>query len=383
MKRTIILNLSSLATTLLVSLAVSGCDRDSVKVYQVDSKDTTPPPQPASAAASMASMAGDIPAPDNSNLPKLKYEMPAGWQEKPATQFRVASFEVLVDGKKLDVSVIPLGGSSGGDLANVNRWRSQAGLTAIDESALKQSVESIEIAGTPADLYDIAAPPSDEATSVLGAILHGSDTVWYFKMIGDADLVKSQKTNFIAFLKSVSFGQPAATAMMDMSQLPPSHPPISGMGSQTETAADATATPTWTVPAGWQPGELAQFLTARFVIKGEGDASATVNVSQLSGDGGGLAANVNRWRKQLGQPPVADEEIAKLPTIDASGTKAVVAEITGTDARTGKPASLVGAVIPLNGQTWFYKLMGDAQVVSAQKDVFLQFVQSAKYPAGQ
>ena len=34
--------------------------------------------------------------------------------------------------------------------------------------------------------------------------------------------------------------------------------------------------------------------------------TTTVNVSMSSGDCGGLAANVNRWRGQLGLPPVAD-----------------------------------------------------------------------------
>jgi hypothetical protein len=55
-------------------------------------------------------------------------------------------------------------------------------------------------------------------------------------------------------------------------------------------------------------------------------------------------------------------------------------EFSGTDARTGKPATLVGVVVPQTGQTWFYKLMGDAVVVAQHKDAFLKFIQSAKYP---
>ena len=61
--------------------------------------------------------------------------------------------------------------------------------------------------------------------------------------------------------------------------------------------------PTWTVPSGWQEGQLAQFLVAKYVIAGA-DGTAAVNVSSLAGDGGGLLANVNRWRGQLGLPPV-------------------------------------------------------------------------------
>jgi hypothetical protein len=233
--------LPALAAVFLL-IASSGCDRDTVKVYKVDSQESAAPAPvatPASPSANdMASMADQIPAPDNSHLPKLAYTLPAGWQEKPASQFRVASFDIVVDGKKADVSVIPLGGSSGGDLANVNRWRGQAGLPPVDEAGLKQTSEAIEIAGVAAELYDIATPPSDDATGILGAILHGADTVWYFKMIGDADLVKGQKANFIAFLKSLNFDQSAggaAPAVMDASQLPAGHPPIPGMPSATQT----------------------------------------------------------------------------------------------------------------------------------------------------
>ena len=98
------------------------------------------------------------------------------------------------------------------------------------------------------------------------------------------------------------------------------------------------------------------------------------------GDGGGLAANVNRWRNQLGLPNLSDPELAKAAkTIETSGGKASVVEMSGTDARTGKPAQLVGAMVTQSGQTWGYKLMGDAKVVEAQKDAFTRFVQTAKY----
>jgi hypothetical protein len=55
--------------------------------------------------------------------------------------------------------------------------------------------------------------------------------------------------------------------------------------------------------------------------------------------------------------------------------------MTGTYPRTGKAARLIGVVLPRNGQTWFYKLMGDPDLVAQQKDALIKFVQSAKYPA--
>jgi hypothetical protein len=403
MKRFIASNTVPLAAASLLILA-AGCGRDSVKVYKVETNDTTVTLPPAQGSMGMpSSMPAGVPAMDKTGLPALKYTLPDGWQEKPPTELRVASFVISGEGKQADVSVTPLGGMAGGDFANVNRWRGQVGLQPLTEDELQKTAEKVEAAGQPADLYDIAgtSPGSGDVERIIAVILHRDDMAWFFKLTGNADVAEKNKAAFVGFLKSVSFGEPAAPAaaggMMDMSQLPPSHPAIEGMslGSQNSLIpnantvvtggidSDGSGKPTWTIPAGWQEGPLAQFLVAKYVITGTGDARAEVNASSLSGDGGGLLANINRWRGQLGQTPATEADLANLPTIDASGTKATVVEITGTNPRTGKPAQLIGVILPLDGQTWFYKLMGDAGVVAQQKDALVKFVQSAKYPAAQ
>ena len=372
--------LPRLAALSLALIAAAGCNRDQVKTYQVDPSDVVVPPPPAAAPGMPMGMSGTLPAPDNAGLPKLSYALPEGWKEKAPSQLRVASFEVSADGKTADISVVPLGAMSGGDLANVNRWLGQIGQPAASETDLAKLAEPVEISGKPATLYDLAG-----TTRIIGAILHGDDAVWFFKMTGDVALVENQKAHFIAFLKSVTFGPAGAPTGIDPSALPPSHPAIPGMpaAGQPNPATAAGDKPVWTVPAGWQEGQLAQFLVAKFIIPGTGNASASVNVSSLSGTGGGLLPNINRWRGQLGQAPLSEAAIAQLPTIDAAGTKATLVDISGTDPRTQQPSRLIGVVLPLNGQTWFYKLMGDASVVAQQQEALIRFVQSAKYPAGQ
>ena len=381
--------LSGVAATFV--LMATGCGRDSVKVYQADASDTTATPPPAAAPSAMpTTMPDGLAVPDNSGQPKLKYTLPAGWKEKSLTQMRVASFEISDNGKAVDVSVIPLGAMSGGDAANINRWRGQVGLPPLNEDALAKLAEKVEVVSQPADLYDLAgtSPGSGDPERIIGTILHSDTATWYFKMSGDADLAEKQKNNFVAFLKSVTFDKLAAPSTMDLSQLPPSHPAIPGMetGSQNTlvsnpntTVIDGSSKPTWAVPADWQEGPLAQFLVAKFIV-GSGDTTAAVNVSSLAGDGGGLLPNINRWRGQLGQPPLTEDDVAKLPTLDAAGVKATLVDFSGTDARSGKAARLLGAIVPFGGQTWFYKLMGDPDIVAQQKDAFIKFVQSAKYP---
>lgn len=376
--------LPAVAASLMI-LATAGCNRDSVKVYHADANDAaTPTPPPMAASGGMpSSMPEGMVAPDNSGQPTLQFALPAGWEKKTPTQMRVASFMVSQDGKQADVSVIPLGGLAGTDPANVNRWRGQVGLAALSEDDVAKLAEKVSVGDEPAGLYDLAGttPGSGEAERILGVMLHRNETSWFFKMTGDAALVATQKPAFISFLKSLQFGGLPAPSTMDMSQLPPSHPAIGGMNPTAQIAnPDASDKPTWTIPAGWSEGQLAQFLVAKYVIAGTGDAQAAVNVSSLAGDGGGLLPNINRWRAQLGLAPTTEADLANLPTMDASGTKAKLIELAGTDARTGKPAQLVGAVLPLGGQTWFYKLMGDASVVAQQKDALVKFIQSAKYP---
>ena len=379
----------------LMLLATVGCGRDNVRVYNVDTNEAvaaTPPP--ASAPATMGSsmpttMPNGLPVPDTSSLPALKYTVPAGWQEKAPTEIRLASFAITENGKQADVSVVPLGGMGGGDLANVNRWCGQVGLQPLTEEALAKLAVPVQVAGLPASLYDVAGNDTGEADvqRILGAILHRDDTVWFFKITGEAALVEKQKPALIQFLKTLKFNGQAAAPAMDLSQLPPSHPPIGGMSPASPASQgglpaleEVSPHPTWTVPDGWQAGPLSQFLVAKYLIAGSGDAKAEVNVSSLAGDGGGLQPNVNRWRQQLGVAPASEAELANLPGVEVPGGKATLVDITGTNPRTGKAGRLVGLVLPLGGQTWFYKLMGDAATVTAQKDALIQFVQSAKYP---
>jgi hypothetical protein len=361
-------------------LFAAGCGRDSVKVYHVDNSDlvTSPPP-----VAASATMPDGLPVPDNSGQPKLKYTLPDGWKEKALTQLRVASFEISENGKTADVSVIPLGGMAGGDAANVNRWRGQVGQSPVDETDLKKSAEAVEVAGKPADLYDITgtSPGSGDPERIVGAILHSEDTAWYFKMMGDAALAEKNKPAFIAFLKSVEFQKPDAPSTMDLSQLLASHPAIPGLNAQTETTAGSADKPTWTIPADWKEGEVSQFVLAKFNIQSAGDATAAVSVSQLAGDGGGFMPNVNRWRKQIGLAAAEGDSQQQATVFEVADGKASLVDMTGTDPRSGKPARLVGVVLPRYGQTWFYKLMGDPDLVAQQKDALIKFVQSAKYPA--
>ncbi len=367
----------------VLALIQAGCGRSDVQVYRVskdDSKAAAPDQQAAGAMPAGHPDMGESAAP-----PGIKYTLPPSWQEAPPGQMRVASFRINgKDGKQAEVAVVPLPGLMGRDLENVNRWRSSVGLGAVREEELSKLAQPVEVAGQSGQLYEQAGenPGSGEKTRILAAVSRQNNIAWFFKMSGDDALVAQQKPAFIEFLKSVSFA-PATTD----AGLPPTHPPVgdaamplmSAAAGQDASAASAEGKPNWQVPAGWQEVSAGQFLVAKFMISGSG-GQAAVNVSMSGGDGGGLANNINRWRGQLGLAPQSETELNQAAnSIDTPAGKGSLVDLSGRDARTGQDARLVGIIVPQGGRTWFYKLMGNAQVVDNQKDAFTKFVQTAKY----
>lgn len=365
-----------------------------VKVYKV----------PKAKAAAGQLPAGHPPATTEPGPVALKYKTPEGWTEVAPGQMRAASFNIKdKDGKMADVSVIPLPGRAGGDVSNVNRWRGQVALAPLTEEELKKTAEAVTVGEASALLYDLSGTntSSGEPSRILAAILHRDETAWFFKVTGDDQLVAAQKPAFIAFVKSVQFvaasegsGLPAAHPPIGGEKLPPSHPPIGGEGLPVghpeiprTTNAPVVAPPVsregqpkWQVPGNWKEVSGGQFLVAKFLLTGESNTQAAVNVSKSAGDGGGLAGNVNRWRGQLSLGQLGADEITKsTKTSKVAGGEATFIEIVGTDGRTGQPAKIIGAMVPRAGESWFYKLMGDVKLVDAERGAFTKFVESVKY----
>jgi len=105
-------------------------------------------------------------------------------------------------------------------------------------------------------------------------------------------------------------------------------------------------------------------------VPARGEAKAEVFVSIFPSDTGGVLANVNRWRRQVGLGEI-DEDGLKSCTSPLEGApNAVVVNLTNENR------SLLGAIVPRDGQWWFYKLLGDTPAVTPEHDHFVHFAQS-------
>ncbi len=319
---------------------------------------------------SPASSDGFTSAPGSS----LSWQTPPGWQDAGATGLRLANFRIGPAGEA-ECYVTILGGPAGGVALNVNRWRSQMGLEEADPETIAQ-LPKIPLLGAEAvfvDLKgsfggmvdDVHAPARDirEGYALLGAILQREDDTVFLKMTGPEEILQQERGNFIAFSVSLqdSGGGPVRTAAGGA--------PFSG-------------TLQWEAPASWKrlPDK-----PMRAVSFGLPDAeNAECYIALLPGEAGGLAANINRWRAEMGQEALTDEEIANLPRIDIMGRAAhmvaVEGAFTGMDGITHPGWMLLGVVATVPEQTLFVKMTGPREAVLQEQENFAAFSRSLHIP---
>lgn len=149
----------------------------------------------------------------------------------------------------------------------------------------------------------------------------------------------------------------------------------------------------WLLPDGWSSIAPAPPPSAyAFAVPGTAASAEplTVTVTALPGEGGGLLPNVNRWRRQLGLPPVASasemalsllEMTRAAPTADnptqAPGViQAIYVDLLADDQTTRTIAAIWPD--PSRQATWFFKLTGDADAVADAAPAFQRFVASTQ-----
>jgi hypothetical protein len=339
---------------LVFGLLMMGCKREEIRVYTV----------PKEREVEMAGARDEGAEP---GAPHIHYKMPAGWVEGRPGGIRVARFSVPAkQGPEIDVSVIPLPGITASKADVVNLWRDQIKLGPVKEDELGGIIEPIKVGSEDGEMFDMVSANAmieDRFKArILVAMLGQGQTTWFFKMTGEDESVREQRPAFIEFLKTVTidYSSHASESGPRVTSAPPSRP-------------------AWQVPTNWKEVPPSQMLLAKFVVPDASQPRAEVTVSVLGGDGGGLLANINRWRRQLKLEPVETESLGKFTTpLDVPGRKAILVDMSGQNTN-GQPTRIYGAILPEQEQTWFYKMTGDPQIVQQQTNAFVQFVQTAKY----
>jgi hypothetical protein len=191
-------------------VALTGCDRD--QVSHATPVQTAPAANAAPAAMPPAGMppagmppggmggGGQLPPPPKpAGHGAMKWTAPKGWTETAGTGMRFATLTAPGPGSP-DLSVIVLPGPAGGEPANVNRWRGQLSLPAMDDNALLALKKTVKSKAGLVSVYDF----SNQGKRMVAGLLSTSDgNTWFLKLTGDADPVGKAKPDFMRFLETL------------------------------------------------------------------------------------------------------------------------------------------------------------------------------------
>lgn len=365
-----------------VILLAPSCGREPIRTYKV-AKESNPPVPPA--------MSAGMPA---AGAPGVTWEAPDTWEARAPTTVRIGNYAIPSPvGEPADFAITSFPGDVGGDLANVNRWRNQIGMSPIGAGELPGLLKTVTAPAGEFLVVNFVNP--EMGVRVLSAIFKQPDRTWFFKLTGPDAVVAAQETAFLDLLQTVRFGAeftpPGGVAVAgapmggNTNDLPPGHPPIPGMPPGMPAATPPSPAPAasqagmhpirWAAPDHWIAKELSQLRKASYDVHGRGGI-ADFSIISLAGAAGGLHANVNRWRGQIGLDPQSPAEIdATVRHMDSAGLHFDVVEFASTGA---DPQRVIGAELTVSGETWFFKLTGPDAVVAAERETFIRFVQTVR-----
>lgn len=403
--------LTPLALAHLAAALAVGCREAAVSYYEVPHEEPVTSTSLAMMPPEAMPSTNDATSAPSGGGAQLEWDKPDAWEEQPASAMRRASYRFTApDGAEADISITVFPDAAGGLLANVNRWRGQVGLPPVAEADLADTAVPTRIAGQVGWRVDFAGTPQggSEPLRIIGAIVPVSGSAWFFKMMGPEAVVASQREAFDQLVASIRAvvpsggGAPAAAAGTGAGPAPSaatmpdddvhavvnrqagSAPAPDGMPGM---AGNVPAPPrpagfSFVAPDGWQPQPTTPFRVVNFHVPGEGVPAAEFYVTPLSGAAGGELANVNRWRGQLGLPPVDEAGLAELSsTIEGPAGTFKVFELasSGPALKTGEPARMLAAILVRGGTSWFFRLMGESDHVAAQRGNFEAFLRSVNF----
>jgi len=312
-----------------MALTLAGCQREAVTSYTIPKEDYSV----RTAAAS------SDPHAEESARPHVHWDLPSGWEERKGEGMSVGRFRIAEGEKSAEVSIVPMPGADRVpdlEAQSVEMWKSNLGAEGTTNLATK-----VEIAGAEGRLYDITG---DKGRLTAG-VVNLSGTLWFVRMSGDSGVVAKQQDAFRGFLKSLSI-------------------------HEEDHDAPAAVEAKWPGAEGWTAVAPGSMVLAAYSVNGK----ANVTVTSFPGDVGGMLANVNRWRGQIGLGPISEGELSNFTkSITLSdGTKATAVELK-SDSKVSYTIVAMRA-----GQSWFYKILGDAETVNAEKDRLAEFAGRAK-----
>jgi hypothetical protein len=276
----------------------------------------------------------------------LRWHAPDEWQEQTPGQFQTALYRIAPG---ITVSVSSFPGDGGGMAANVNRWRKQVGLEPSAE--VGGEIIALEEGGPQARWFDLRGAEQ----SILAAIIPLDSETWFFKFNSPTVAVETARPGFDRLLKSIEIGSKTT------------QPPAPG---KPRIKLD--------VPEGWEKSEGEAVRAASFTIPATDGIPGDVSVIPVPGDGGTTLENVNLWRAQLRLPPLEKDDD---PALGETSGNIIFTHMVSDQPLFSRDrhGAITTAIVRAGEVTWFFKMAGEAETISRNREVFEEFVRSAAF----
>jgi len=131
----------------------------------------------------------------------------------------------------------------------------------------------------------------------------------------------------------------------------------------------------WKLPQGWTQSLAGgmRYATIKPAAAGRVDVSVVV----LPGAAGGELANVNRWRGQIGLPPI--DEPALVSARKAIKTPAGTVSVYDFTSEGKVKTRMVAGTLSAGGNSWFVKMVGDADPVGSSRPDFIHLLETLRF----
>ena len=325
-------------------------------------------------ATPSASMNREVGA--NSSSRGFVWETPEGWTAKAPTSMREANFQVG-DDPNAECYLTVLAGMGGGLISNVNRWRQQIGLPPQTDAEILALPKRL-LFGNEATIVELEGAfkgmgdEAEEGFGLLGAILSMQEGTLFVKLTGPIETVRANRAQFDQFCDSLDKDEPGAAEH--------DHSAHETQTSATKTASDSSGGLAFEAPKSWQEQPPRSMRIVSYQVGST--PGSECYITGLSGDAGGVEANINRWRSQVGAEPLSQAEIAALPTLTILGTPSpwmeAYGDFSGMGAEDQSDAGILGAICNLGNQTLFLKMLGPSSLLKSERDNFIQFCESLR-----
>ena len=244
---------------------------------------------------------------------KPVWDLPQGWTMGGPAPMRFATLVMDPAQPPLELRISSLGPDQD-SLSNVNRWRRQLQLPAIEASGL--TLQSIKNADGNLELFDAVGSMGSSA--------------------------------MVPPFAGRATGQP-----------PVQQSPVPSVKHDT--------------PEGWESGRTSSIVKAR-LRKTEGEDSVMISVTDLPASANRWPPNVKRWANEVGLDESVDNLAAgtEEATVDGLTGK----RIRLVNMKDDEKNATIGVMVVRGGSAWFFKLTGSRDLVIASEKDFDEFLKS-------